>query len=156
MTGNLPKYGGGVRIRRSTLALFAAGLLALAGCGSEEPRSAQPKPGEVSPEALLTKANALTADPCFRAPEQQKYWLCEKYVTQLGSFTGTVNKLAETFVALREPGQQLRTGIDAYRGAGCEAETAPEPAVCLRHLDQLKTGLDTVRTRLRDAPTATE
>ncbi|MGC7095608.1 hypothetical protein ACPZ19_13140 [Amycolatopsis lurida] len=155
MARNLPKYGDRVRIRRFSLALIAVPLLAMAGCGGDDPAPAQPKPGEVSPEALLTKATALTADPCFTAPEKQRFWLCEKYVTQLGSFTGTVNKLAETFVALREPGQQLRTGIDGYRGAGCEAESAPDAAICLRQLDQLKAGLDTVRTRLREAPTAT-
>lgn len=113
--------------RTAILGAGAALVLALTGCSQEFGGSNLPS-GETNedPGVLRTKIRLLTADECYRGNLGEIYPRCGKFITQLDSTTGTVDKLlAPRGEAEARAARQLRSGVDSYQRLGCAGVGQP-------------------------------
>jgi hypothetical protein len=114
-------------MRRKAVLAGMALLVVLTGCGQEFGGPSTPG-GQANedPGILRTKIHLLTADECFKGNLQDVYPRCGKFITQLDSTTGSVDKLlAPRSKAEANAAQQLRSGVDTYQRLGCDRQAEP-------------------------------
>lgn len=116
--------------RAGLVAAGCAALVVLSGCGAELRGPSAPA-GQTNddPNVLRSKLGFLQADECFAGDLAEIFPRCGKYITQLDSTSGTVDKLlAPKSPRAAEAARELRSGVDGYQRARCDAGNAASSA----------------------------
>ncbi|PXY32413.1 hypothetical protein [Prauserella muralis] len=139
---------------RAVLAGAASALLLLVpACATEAGPTPKAAPADPGPAALRVKLNALAVDVCFKTPTELDPPSCQKYVIQLASVPDTAERFAgEGHPELARAARELRSGIQAYRSAGCGGGGTPDE--CTKALSDIAGALERVKGGVERLPQA--
>lgn len=131
--------------------LTALSILVVTACSQEAGPTPQQQPEDPGPEALYVKLDALTADECFRFPDEMAPSDCQKYVTQMANIPERAQNYAGTeHPDLAEAAKNLDAGIKEYRQQACEKDQNRE--ACVETVTDIASLLEEVRTEVAALP----
>lgn len=126
-------------------------MLLLAACSEEAGPTPKGQPTDPGPGAMHVKLQALTADECFRFPDEVYPPNCQKYVTQLASIPERTRGYADAdHPALTAAANDLDTGVTAYRKQKCEH--GGDKAACAAALTDIARAVEAIKTEVTDLP----